>query len=234
MDDVVAVGRLTSGIAHDFAGLLTVLSMSAGALRTGLSESERLEELDILQEAVEKAAALTQRLRSFGSQGAVERQVVDLRERLGTAAGLFGRITGGRVRLEVDFADVPVRSCVDVLQLDQVMLNLVTNARDAGATRVVLRVGQQVADESIIGLNGVRCDPGAYACLEIEDDGQGMGPSTLECAFEPFFTTRSEEGGTGFGLATVWDSANRHSWPFQVDSRPRVGTRFRFWMPLAS
>jgi signal transduction histidine kinase len=201
-----AVGQLAGGIAHDFNNLLTAILGYSELLRDELGTRDpKREYADEIHKAGDRAASLVQQLLGFSRKQIIAPRVVDLNAALAESRRLLERVIGEDVRLDVIASEYPVHTLIDPVQVDQVLVNLVVNARDAmpnGGT-VTLRAAW-------VTLKGADCDfnpeakPGEYCLLEVTDTGVGMDEQTLEKIFEPFFTTKDKAKGTGLGLATTY------------------------------
>jgi two-component system cell cycle sensor histidine kinase/response regulator CckA len=226
------VGRLAGGIAHDFNNLLAaILGAAAAGREAGLAPDAAIEMTQI-EEAARRGAALVKQLLAFARQQRLEPRVVDLRRAVEEAAPLLRRLMGNRVMVELVLAAeaAPVR--VDPAQLDQVLLNLAANAKEAmpegGRLRIALSRAVVLRRE---GEGQDALPPGRYAVLEVSDTGAGIAPEHLPRLFEPFFTTRPERGGTGLGLATVQGILAQSGGHIAVRSTPGQGTCFRIHLP---
>ena len=228
-----AVGRLAGGIAHDFNNLLTAILGAAedAAARPMIDEVTR-EDLAQIQASAGRGAALVRQLLAFGRQQTLQPRVVRLNEAVEGIAALLRRLIGSRVRLVLELATPEPLVRVDPDQLDQVLVNLAVNARDAmpsGGT-LTLRTGQTTlfrplpqGDESI--------PPGDYATIEVEDTGVGIEADVLPRIFDPFFTTRREQGGNGLGLSTVHGIVRQSNGFLGVESELGRFTRIRVHLP---
>jgi two-component system, cell cycle sensor histidine kinase and response regulator CckA len=228
------VGRLAGGIAHDFNNLLTVIRGNAHAIRNdGDDTAEYVAEID---HAATRAAELTHRLLAFSRQQVLSPRVIDLNVTIGDMHRMLQRVLGETVRLHLDLADElwPVR--VDPGQLQQVLMNLAVNARDAmpgGGTLVIAtrrHSVRTVADEARVSGESP-LSPGAYVELVVSDTGQGMARDVRERIFEPFFTTKDRGRGTGLGLATVYGIVTQSGGQVRVESEPGMGSSFRVLLP---
>jgi PAS domain S-box-containing protein len=230
-----AVGQLAGGIAHDFNNVLTVIQGSASLLLDVKTLSE--EDLGLIKqitEAAERAATLTRRLLLFGRKQVLQSASVNLNEVVGSMTKMLRRILGEDVTLQSDFApDLPaIRG--DVGMIEQIILNLAVNARDAMPRGGRLRITSSVEN---VGREhaGQRPDavPGSYVCLDVRDTGSGIAPEHLPHIFEPFFTTKEVGKGTGLGLATVYGIVKQHGGWIEVESEPGNGSTFRIYLPVA-
>ena len=221
------LGRLAGGIAHDFNNLLGVVLGAAAALRRIAPEPEAAEELGAIEQATERGTALVRQLLAFARQQVMAPRVIDLNESIRQLAVLLPRLLGSGIALELDLEEPSRRVRVDPTQWDQVLLNLVLNARDAMAGKGRLRI----ATGRRLVLEGSTLKPGRYAVVEVTDEGAGIPPELLPRIFEPFFTTKLEQGGTGLGLATVQGIVGQFGGQIEAESQPTVGTTFRVVLP---
>lgn len=229
-----AVGRLAGGVAHDFNNILLAILGNVELLRTdlrsGLINEDRLQaDLEQIDRAGQRARALTRQLLSFSRQQALRPEVIDPNAGLSDMEGMLRRLIGEDVTLNLSL-DPNVR-CVwmDAGQFEQVILNLVVNARDAmpDGGRLTLEAANVVIgpDEAA----GVA--PGVYVQLSVADTGCGMDAATIERVFDPFFTTKPPGKGTGLGLATVHGVVRQAGGTVSVESHPGQGTTFRLRIP---
>lgn len=225
-----AVARLAVGVAHDFNNVLAVVATCTQQLDEGLEADSPLRaEVDDLAEATERAAELTRQLLAFGRRQERAPKALDLDETLRGFRKVLRRLAGQDVELCVTpHGDLPP-VWLDRTQLEQLVLNLVVNARDALPTggRIALSTATQRVPEAPDG----RIPPGRYVTLTVEDDGVGIAPEDLDRIFEPFFTTKSEGRGTGLGLATVHGIMEQSGGHVAVESEPGRGTRFVLYFP---
>jgi PAS domain S-box-containing protein len=230
-----AVGRLAGGVAHDFNNLLTVILGHADLLaRLGLP-AKAAEGIDALRAAAKRAAGLTQQLLSFSRKQVIAPRVLDLGQAVARSRDMLARLIGEDVKLEFRLsADAcPVR--VDPNQLDQVLLNLAANARDAmpDGGSLAISTSRQEVDEAMAATHA-GLTPGAWGVLEVSDTGQGIKADDLPHIFEPFYTTKPVGKGTGMGLATVYGLVRQHGGVVLVDSTPGAGTTFRVLLPCCA
>jgi len=228
-----AVGRLAGGVAHDFNNMLTVI-LSYGALALeGLPGEDPLRvALDEITRAAERAAELTRQLLAFSRRQVLQPQVLDLNDAVTGTDRMLRRVLGEDIRLRtVTAPDLrPVKA--DRGQVEQVVMNLAVNARDAMATGGKLTIETANVDldaDRARELPGAR--PGAYVRLAMTDTGTGMSDETLAHAFEPFFTTKDAGKGTGLGLATVLGIVQQSGGFVAVRSEPGKGTTFEVYLP---
>lgn len=218
-----ALGRLAGGIAHDFNNLLTVMMGYASlALEGNLSEGLRRTISEILM-AARRAAAITDRLRAFGRRQALHASAFDVNALIHSMRGTSQKLVDDGVELDYELCQtvLPVRA--DAAQLEQVLMNLVLNARQAidGPGRIVVRTGLAS------GVDAAR----EFVKIEVEDSGSGIEPEVLEHIFDPYFTTRS--AGTGLGLSMAYGIIKQSDGQIRVDSRPGRGSIFRVLLPVS-
>jgi PAS domain S-box-containing protein len=227
-----AVGRLAGGVAHDFNNLLSVVLNAASALQAELpADSELREDVSDIRQAVERGAVLTRQLLAFGRKEVHAPTQVDLHEVVRNVERLLARALGGGARLQVRRSEGSASAVADPHQLEQVLVNLVINARDAmpqGGTVTITTGAIELASAETEAL-GIA--PGRYASLEVADTGVGMDESTMLRAFEPFFTTKGPHEGTGLGLATVYGIAHQSGGAVRLASEPGSGTRVTVLLP---
>jgi two-component system cell cycle sensor histidine kinase/response regulator CckA len=228
-----AAGQLAGGVAHDFNNLLTAIVGGADAIaaRSGLDE-EMLEEIEAIRASAGRGAALVRHLLAFGRQQMLQPRVLVLDNVVADLAAVLRRLLGNRVRLELAL-DQPGRLVrVDPTALDQVLVNLAVNARDAmpdGGT-LTLRTGKLTLHRPL-PRGPETIPPGSYVMVEVQDTGTGIPPEVLPRIFEPFFTTRRSAGGTGLGLSTVHGIVRQCDGFIAVESAPGQGTRMRVYLP---
>jgi nitrogen-specific signal transduction histidine kinase/CheY-like chemotaxis protein len=226
-----ALGRLASGVAHDFNNVLTAILGNAELLQSsGLDESE-LEYTNDIKKAVQLASSLTRQLLAFSRRQVRELRVVDLNEVVTGIEGLLRHVSAEGVKLSLACAPTPVRVKADVSQLEQVLLNLVINAHDAmpgGGTVTVTTKVVKLDEEAAVKLGVAK--PGEYSSLEVRDTGIGITPGVKARLFEPFFSTKAGKG-TGLGLATVYGITQQSGGHVLVDSEPGAGALFTVLLP---
>jgi two-component system cell cycle sensor histidine kinase/response regulator CckA len=228
-----AIGQLAGGIAHDFNNLLTAI-LAGADLVLGRSDlpAEARDDVREIRHGAERGAALVRQLLAFGRQQTLQPRVLAINEAIQDLAGLLRRLLGGRISLELNL-ETPGRLVrVDPTQLDQVLVNLAVNARDAmpEGGRLILRSGHVTLVRPMIrGQETI--PPGRYVMVEVADTGTGIPPDVLPRIFDPFFTTRRESGGTGLGLSTVHGIVRQSDGYLAVESEIGKGTCFRLYLP---
>ncbi|WP_434415835.1 ATP-binding protein [Nannocystis pusilla] len=229
------LGRMAAGVAHDFNNLLTVILSYTGILEKSVAASEAagsdVADLEEIRKASERAAALTQQLLSFSRRDIVAPEVIDLGAKIRELRGMLVRLLGEERTLTVSLAGAPCPVRIGPGHLDQLLVNLVINARDA--TRVGGRVVIATATLEAGDDDGGHLDlpPGPRVVMTVRDDGSGMDEATQARIFEPFFTTKPPGLGTGMGLAIVYGIVRQASGAIVVDSQPGRGTTFRIYFP---
>lgn len=223
------LGRMAGGVAHDFNNLLGIVTGAAAAARHARGEVALRAELLAIEEAAERGAALVRQLLAFSRQQVMAPQVLSLNARVEAMGRLLQRLMGAPITLEVVLDDPPRRVRADPSQLDQVLLNLAVNARDAmgGHGRITIATGSRL----VLGEGAGQIPPGRYATITVQDSGPGIPPAVLAHIFEPFFTTRIERGGTGLGLATVQGIVAQSGGHILAESPPGQGARFTILLP---
>ena len=228
-----AVGRLAGGVAHDFNNLLTIINGYSQILLGTLSETERARQfVDEIRKAGERAAGLTRQLLAFSRKQILQPKVVDLNSLLADMKNMLGRLLGEDVRIDAEYGSDLRRIKADVGQIEQVVMNLAVNARDAMPTGGRLRIETANIDIDDAFRNAhPDAQPGRYVRIRIADTGCGMEPQVLSRIFEPFFTTKPQGKGTGLGLATVYGIVRQSSGYVFASSEVGVGSTFDVYLP---
>ncbi|MBX3251525.1 MAG: response regulator [Myxococcales bacterium] len=228
-----AVGRLAAGIAHDFNNVLTVLGSYAGFLADDLpADSASHEDVEVMQDAIRRAAGLVSQLLAFSRRQQQRLERLDLNDEVRNTERLLRRTLGEDIEVRVQLCPDDLLVHADRAQLDQVLMNLAVNARDAMPHGGVLRLSTALRRQSDSWAHpqGFRIPAGDYAALLVEDTGTGMTPEVLAHVFEPFFTTKAERG-SGLGLATVYGIIKQHGGFVTLRSEPGSGTSFEILLP---
>ncbi len=227
-----AVGRLAGGVAHDFNNLLGVIGGYAEILLRAAPEEEARKRLEEILRASERAAGLTRQLLAFSRKQVLEPKVVDLGDLVAESESMLRRLVGEDVELQVRRQAPLGQVRVDPNQMQQVLLNLVVNARDAMPKGgfLSLEVANADLDQAYAtGHHPLR--PGRYVALSVSDSGVGMDRETQARAFEPFFTTKEPGKGTGLGLSTVYGIIKQSGGFIWLYSEPGAGTTFKIYVP---
>jgi PAS domain S-box-containing protein len=231
-----AVGQLAGGVAHDYNNLLTViLGRSEMLLASGRLDSATVEEVKIVRDAGNRAAALTRQLLAFSRRQVLQPQLLDVNEMVGALHKMLRRLIGEDIELITALDPAAPRVKADPSQLDQVVLNLVVNARDAmpaGGRLTIETVSTRLDEAYARSHAGV--SPGAYVMIAVSDTGCGMDAETQRRIFEPFFTTKGPDKGTGLGLATVHGIVEQSGGHIWVYSELGEGTTFKIYLPAAA
>ncbi|MBR9989647.1 MAG: response regulator, partial [Gemmatimonadetes bacterium] len=220
-----AIGKLAGGIAHDFNNLLTVITSYSELVLSELpEEAPNRADIEGIRRAADSAAALTRQLLAFGRRQVLQPRNLDLNGVVAAVESMLRRIIGERITLVFDPGQNVGTVRADPGQLEQVLMNLVVNARDAMPEGGTLRLATSRLAPSHAGA-------GDFVRLTVSDTGTGMDGDTIARAFEPFFTTKPPGEGTGLGLPTVHGIVTQSGGRIEVDSTPGDGTTFRIYLP---
>jgi two-component system cell cycle sensor histidine kinase/response regulator CckA len=228
------VGRLAGGIAHDFNNLLTIINGTADLITMGLDAGHPMSaDLAQIKRAGERAAALTRQLLAFSRKQTDTEEVLNLGELVADWRGMLQRLIGETIVLDVTHDGPGGLIKANQGQIEQILMNLAVNARDAMPDGGQLTIGV----DSVVVADGSALNPavasGRYVRLTVTDTGAGIDPPTLQRIFEPFFTTKEPGTGTGLGLATVYGIVHRLSGGIDVASQPGAGSSFGIYLPEA-
>ncbi|MBX3248137.1 MAG: GAF domain-containing protein [Myxococcales bacterium] len=226
-----ALGRMASGVAHDVNNLLAIMQANVDLLRRGeVDVGERLFELN---HAIDQASRLSRELLAFGRPADARAPLTEPLEALRNVEGLLRRVAGRAVRLELDAEGeiAPVR--IAPSQLEQIALNLVTNARDAMSDGGVILLLVRTLDASEASALGDELPAGRYTLLSVRDSGHGIPVELHDRVFEPFFTTKESGQGTGLGLATIYGAVSAAGGAVRLTSAAGEGTEVRIYLPVA-
>jgi signal transduction histidine kinase len=228
-----AVGRLAGGVAHDFNNVLSVVLLNAELLSEGLRSGEPdLGDLDEIKRAALRATELSRQLLAFGRQQVFELRVIDLNEIVSEVEKMLRRLIGADIELTTRLSRNLGKIEVDVTQLEQVLVNLAVNARDAmpDGGKLTIETSNVELDEDYVATQ-VDVEAGPYVVLSVTDTGSGMDATTQARIFEPFFTTKERGRGTGLGLSTVFGIIKQSGGHISVSSTPGEGTTFKVYFP---
>jgi len=229
-----AIGRLAGGVAHDFNNMLTAILGYANLLNETLATSESRREIDEIIRAAERAADLTRQLLAFSRKQILQPKLVDLAELVQETGRMLHRLLGETVQLEIPRTEGLAPVLADPTQLEQIVVNLALNGRDAmpGGGRLTIEAANVHLDATYAAGHAT-VTPGPYVMLTVTDTGVGMDEETRQRAFEPFFTTKTLGKGTGLGLSTVYGIVKQSGGHIWVYSEPGHGTTFKVYLPAA-
>lgn len=228
-----AVGKLTGGIAHDFNNMIMAINGYATLVRSSLSDCDQTKRyIEQIMDVTDRAANLTKRLLAFGRKQAVSLRPVSLNEITQRAGHLISRLIGERIEFVTRLGVQNFTVMADSGQIEQLLLNLATNGRDAmgGKGMLTVTTTSETIDDRFIEANGYGVR-GTYACLSVKDTGTGIDGANLKRIFDPFFTTKDVGKGTGLGLSIVYGIVKQHSGFITVQSALNEGTEFRILLP---
>jgi PAS domain S-box-containing protein len=231
-----SVGQLAGGIAHDFNNILGVIMNYAEFVADAQEpDSEAFADVEEIRRAAERAAALTRQLLIFSRREVVQPEVLDLRRVVSGVENLLHRALGERIEMETFFGEDLMAIEADPGQIEQVLVNLAVNARDAmpDGGRLLIEADNAELDEEYAYMHP-DTQPGDYVRLKVSDTGMGMDEQTIQRAYEPFFTTKGKAEGTGLGLATVYGIVIGAGGRIDIYSEPRMGTTVKIHFPASS
>ncbi|MBS2024451.1 MAG: PAS domain S-box protein, partial [Deltaproteobacteria bacterium] len=229
-----AIGQLAGGVAHDFNNMLTLISSACAALRAKLPPGAPVpSELEDIQFAADRSASLTRQLLAFGRQQVLQPRVLDVNALVVDSSALLARLLGEHIALRLNLKAPNPRVSADPGRLQQVLVNLLVNARDAmpNGGELVL----ETTEVEVMASGGPdEGAPGRYVMLCVRDTGTGMTPDVKARAFEPFFTTKGSGRGTGMGLASVYGTLRQSGGHVRLESTQGVGTSVYLYLPLVA
>jgi two-component system, cell cycle sensor histidine kinase and response regulator CckA len=229
-----AIGRLAGGIAHDFNNLLTVIGTNAEFALEEADDRKRNENLSGILEAQQSAAALTGQLLAFGGRQPMKPSAIDVNESIRGVERMMRRVIGEHYALQLDLSDDLGPVLADPTQLEQVIVNLLVNARDAMPTGGSISLCTRLVEVTAPLLcAGGHLSPDTYVTLEVADTGTGMSDSVKARMFDPFFTTK-QRGGRGLGLSSAFGIIHQLNGDIAVETEEGVGTTFSVFLPLGS
>ena len=229
-----AVGRLAGGVAHDFNNVLTAIFGYSDLLMEQLTlDDTRRADVQEIRRSAERAAALTRQLLAFSRKQVMQPRLLQLNEVIVNVQSLLSRLVGEDIQVQLALEPSLASVMADPGQIEQVLMNLAANARDA-----MLEGGRITISTANVDVDAERPDrpglkPGSYACLSVEDSGDGIPEHIRANIFEPFFTTKEQGKGTGLGLATVYGVVKQSGGGIYVDSQEGQGTTFHIYLPRA-
>ena len=232
-----AIGRLAGGVAHDFNNLLTAVVGYADLIGERIDPEDPIaRDVAEIRKAADRATALTRQLLAFSRKQFLNPTVMDLNDTVQGLRHMLPRVIGEHIQTTIEFAPEYARIRADASQMDQVLVNLVLNARDAmpSGGRLAITTETLFLDDERLEAEGLTLPPGMYAMLAVSDTGLGMDEATRARAFEPFFTTKPKGKGTGLGLATVYGIVDQSGGGIALDTGPGRGTSIRIYLPITT
>jgi two-component system, cell cycle sensor histidine kinase and response regulator CckA len=230
-----SVGQLAAGIAHDFNNILTVIQGNADLVLAGRPMNDRVEhQVRQISSAAQRATSLTRQLLLFSRKQVMQPKVLDLNGVLRNLNSILPRLLGEDIALEIACAPETPSVEADAGMVEQVLMNLAVNARDAmpRGGRLHLATTEVIVNDAHVKAHR-NARPGCYACIIVTDTGCGMSAETLSRLFEPFYTTKAVGKGTGLGLATAYGIVKQHQGWIQVESQLNAGTTFKIFLPAS-
>ncbi len=228
-----SIGNLAGGVAHDFNNILSaIIGFSQLALMKLPEDHPAADHLRIIYESGERAASLTRQLLAFSRKQVLEMKVVNLNTIIENVAKMLRRVIGANIVLDLDLQNPIKNILADAGQMEQVLMNLLVNARDATPSggRVKVETSEVCVREEL----EQKVTPGSYVMLSVVDTGTGMSKEVQERIFEPFFTTKEVGKGTGLGLSTVYGIVKQHDGHITVNSEKGQGTAFKIYFPMVN
>ena len=229
-----SIGRLASGVAHDFNNMLSVINGYCELVLFDLNnDHEHFQYFSEIKKAVDKSSGIAKQLLIFAKKQIINPKIINLNQEISKTTSMLGRLIGENIKLRWNHSPETLNINIDPAQLDQILANLCVNSRDA-----IKDTGEIIIETSEINLDESFCEahigavPGLYVCLSVTDNGCGMDKDTLSKIFEPFFTTKAEDKGTGLGLATVYGIVSQNSGYISVSSAVGVGSCFKIYFPI--
>jgi PAS domain S-box-containing protein len=232
-----AIGTLAGGVAHDFNNLLTVILGDADLLLLELGESHPFYKRIVeIREAGQRAAALTRQLLAFSRRQVIEPKILNLNDVVINVRKMLDRLIGENIRLAMELSSDLGQVKVDPGQIEQVVINLAVNAKDAmpEGGQISIQTANIDLAPSFFAEKNIAHVPGPYVVLKLADTGAGMTPEVLSHVFEPFFTTKKPGSGTGLGLATVYGIVKQNKGFIFVASEPGKGAQFSIYLPMVA
>ena len=230
-----AVGQLAEGIAHEFNNILTAVIGYAGFIQKKMDKSDPLHPyVGNIMSSGQRAARLTRDLSTFSRKQQIEAKLLNLNDFAIKAKAFLSMMLDGDIKMSISTSDQPIVVLADSVQLEQVLVNLASNARDAmpGGGLLSVRTDMVDMDREILLAHGT-AQPGRYGRISVADMGEGIDPATLARIFEPFFTTKEVGKGTGLGLSMVYGIVRQHQGFIAVNSALGKGSTFSIFLPIA-
>lgn len=230
-----AIGQLAAGVAHDFNNVLTVIQGHASMqLSAAKASPDMTGSLQQILDASERAASITHQLLAFSRRQVMKLRVLDLNELLDEISGMLHRLIGENIALHFEFEEALPFIRADLCNIEQIVINLAVNARDAmpRGGSISIRTARAEIDTGMVARNP-EAIAGTHVRISVRDTGCGMDAATVEHIFEPFFTTKAPGAGTGMGMATVHGIVKQHNGWIEIESEPGRGTAFHIFLPVA-
>ncbi len=231
-----AIGQLAGGVAHDFNNILTAIIGFASLLKLNIKkETSLLAFVEPILTSAQKASQLTQGLLAFSRKQIIEPKHIDINDIITKLEPLLARLLGEDVRLSLSCSDETLTIFADAGQVEQILINLSTNARDAmpdGGFLSISTASVTVSTQTMTSDAKDERKPGRYAVISVSDTGEGIPKETIDHIFEPFYTTKEVGKGTGLGLSIVYGVVKQHNGHINVYSEPGSGTTFRIYFPM--
>ena len=226
------IGQLAGGVAHDFNNILAIIEMQSGLMESPNLTADQWENLDEIKATVQRAASLTRQLLLFSRREVFQPRDLDWSESVTNTTKMLRRILGENIQVQLKLASQPMFIHADASMMDQVLMNLCVNARDAmpNGGQLYIEIAHIELDE-FAAKQSPQMRPGSFVRLSVSDSGCGIEPEILPRIFEPFFTTKDVGKGTGLGLATVFGIVQQHQGWVNVYSEVHHGTTFRVYLP---
>jgi len=229
-----AIGLLAGGVAHDFNNILTVIMGYGGMLAANLPDGKDHDNIAQILKASERAAELSRGLLAFSSKQTFALERTNINQLATDNNKFLKRLIGEDIELVMTYHPAPLYMLIDRSQIQQVFMNLATNARDAmpAGGKLTIDITPEKLDEEFVASHGYG-NPGDHALIRVSDTGTGMGKETVERIFEPFFTTKEKGKGTGLGLSIIHGIIAQHNGFIRCSSEPGQGTTFSIYLPLS-
>ncbi len=231
---MAAIGQFADGMAHDFKNVLSVITCYSDLIRTGMGKDDPSQAyLDQIAASSQQAASFVRNLMAFSRKEPANPEVCNVNDIVGRTGELLRRLLRENIELRLKLTSEYLMTMIDAVQINQILMNLATNATDAMPRGGLLTIetGTVAIDKTFVGAKGYG-EPGRYVLLSVSDSGLGMDETTKARVFEPFFTTK--DAGTGLGLSTVYDIVRQNNGYITVSSKPQQGTMFSICLPLIS
>ncbi len=226
------IGRLVAGIAHDFNNILSVILGYSDLLLTILPEDNPIrKKIERIHEAGDKAAALTRQLLAFSRKQILEKKIISVNNLIKNFVKVWGKMVGENITIKTYLSDKDCIIEADPAQIEQVLMNLIVNAKDAmpNGGEIIIETKEIEFDKQYSDIK-----PGKYVLITVSDTGEGIDKNILPKIFDPFFTTKEQGKGTGLGLATVYGIIKQHNGYIHVYSEKGKGTTFKIYLPVCS